>query len=318
MHFSKAYTLVSPSGMEVTLLEAGAAVAQIRTADRNGAFANVALSPKGLDDLSCAGSTLAPYAGRIAEGRMEIDGTCYQLSRNEGRNQNHGGFHSLLHAPWRCEQMTEDACGPLISFSAELADGTDGFPGNRRFTVLYRLLRGCQLEITLAAETDRPTRVNLSNHTYFNLSGDFSCDVSRHLLTIASGEVYLNDEAFLMIARETPPPALDFSREREIGAPDGHPQLMCAKGLNHCYVLRRNQPAASLICPDTGRRMRLYTNQPCLMVYSGGYLDTPNSAVALEALEHPLSPCAKEPPVLYPGMRYQRRIVYHFDTVPVR
>ena len=159
--------------------------------------------------------------------------------------------------------------------------------------------------------------MNLSNHAYFNLSGDFTADISRHLLSLSSDEVYLNDAEFLMIGREAPPPVLDYRAQREIGKLCNHPQITGAKGLNHCYVLHQKQekPAAALFCPDSGRRMRLFTDQPCPMVYSGGYLDTPNCAIALEAQEHPLSPYSPGPPVLYPGNTYQRRIVYHFDTV---
>lgn len=317
MGFSDTYTLFSPSGMEVALLAFGASVASIRTADRHGAFANIALALKDLADISCAGATLAPYAGRIAGGRMDVDGIPYQLSLNEGKNHNHGGFHSLRDRAWRFEGMSETAAYQQIVFSADLEDSIDGYPGNRHFTATYRLHHQA-LEILLTAEADRPTRVNLSNHTYFNLSGDFTSDVSCHLLELDAGEVYINDDAFLMIARRTPPDVLDFSRMREIGTPCDHPQIARAKGLNHCYPLLKSsgKPAATLICPASGRRMRLHTDQPCLMLYSGGYLDTPNCAITLEAVEHPLSPCAKDrPPVLYPGETYRRRIVYQFDTV---
>lgn len=314
---NRTYTLSSPSGMEITLLETGASLVGVKTADKNGAFANVALPLKGPDDISCAGATLAPYAGRIARGMMEIEGQAYQLSLNEGRNHNHGGFHSLRDRPWRCDRQRETAQYQEITFSADLEDGLDGYPGNRLFTVTYRLWQDQQIEILLGAKSDRPTRVNLSNHAYFNLSGDLTTDVSRHLLTVDSNEVYLNDDEFIMADRSAPPDVLDFSREREIGKPCDHPQIARARGLNHCYVLHGSceQPAATLLCPASGRRMRLYTDQPCLMLYSGGFLDIPNSAITLEALEHPLSPCAPQPPVLHPGETYRRRIVYHFDTL---
>lgn len=317
MSFSRQYTLFSPTGMEVTLLEAGAAVTSVSVCDRRGVFANVALPLRSLDDSSCAGATLAPYAGRIARAEMEIDRELHQLTRNEGLNHIHGGANSLVHQHWRFEKRFNSSLFQEITFSGDLAEGTDGYPGNRHFTVTYRLWINQQLEILLTAATDRPTRVNLSNHAYFNLSGDFSQDVSRHLLTVEADEVYINDDEFLMIGRMTPPPVLDFRQAREIGSPCAHPQIERARGLNHCYILRREKekPAATLVCPDSGRRMQLYTDQPCLMVYSGGYLDTPNCAIALEAQEHPLSPCADKQPVLYPGALYQRRIVYHFDTV---
>ncbi|MBQ8617276.1 MAG: galactose mutarotase [Clostridia bacterium] len=318
MGFSREYVLSSSGGMEITLLETGASLVGVKAADRHGVFANVALPLKGPSDISCAGATIAPYAGRIARGQLEISGEPYQLSLNEGRNHNHGGFHSLRDRPWRFESQREAAQYQEITFAGDLPDGTDGYPGNRRFTVTYRLWHDQQIEILLTAQTDRPTRVNMTNHAYFNLSGDFSQDISRHLLTLNAHEVYINDDEFLMIGRQPPPAPLDFRCEREIGVPCDHPQIARARGLNHCYILSKeeNAPAATLVCPDSGRRMRLFTDQPCLMVYSGGYLDTPNSAITFEALEYPLSSCAEQPPVLYPGETYSRRIIYQFDIMP--
>lgn len=317
VQFSKEYKLFCPSGMEVTVLEAGAALTGVCVPDRSGTFANVALPLKGTDDPSCAGVTLAPFAGRIAGGKMEIDGQTYQLTLNEGCNHLHGGFDALHKKRWQCEGRFEDEDVQEIAFSACVGDGVDGYPGNRRFTVTYRLWRDQRLEILLTATSDKPTRVNLSNHAYFNLSGDFEANVSDHLLEVNADEVYFNDEAFLMTGRGKAPPALNFAKMRRIGAPGGHVQLDGARGLNHCYVLRggNDVPAAVLADERSGRRMRLFTDQPCVMVYSGGYLDNPNCAVALEAEEHPLSPYAPALPALYPGEVYRRRIVYQFDTV---
>lgn len=316
MLFSNAYTLFCPSGMEIVLLEAGAALTSVRVAGRDGSLADVALPLTGLDDPSRAGVTLAPYAGRIPGGRLRIDGATVQLTRNEGDNQIHGGADSPARRLWRMEGTREGRGFQEITFSAEAEDGLEGYPGNRRFTATYRLHADQRVEILLRAQTDRPTRVNLSNHAYFNLSGDFSRDVSRHLMRIDSDEVYLNDDAFLMAGRAPVAPPLDFTRLRPIGPPRGHPQLDAARGLNHCYILRAGAPAATLVDPDSGRRMRLYTDHRCLMVYSGGFLDTPNCAVALEAQEHPESPFAPPGRTLYPGESYLRRIVYAFDIAP--
>ena len=318
MGFSREYRLSTPSGMEVTLLEAGASIASVRVPDRSGAFANVVLPMKSPGDPSYAGAVLAPYAGRIAGGRLDIDGTVFQLSQNEGSNHLHGGFHALSHRLWQCEGRMQGDGVEEVSFSAVLQDGEDGYPGNRRFTATYSLWDNQSLTLLLTAVTDKPTRVNLSSHAYFNLSGDFTSDISRHRFFLNADEVYTSDGAFLVAGREAPPPALDFKQMREIGAPCGHPQLDAARGLNHCYILSRSgrAPSAVLLDPASGRRMQLYTDQPCVMVYSGGYLTPPNCAIALEAQEHPLCPFAPRTPALYPGKLYQRRIVYRFDTVP--
>lgn len=316
MQFCKEYRLFCPSGMEVVLLDAGAAVTCVRMADRDGTFANVALPLEGLDDPSCAGVTLAPYAGRIPGGLLHIDGKAVQLSINEGSNQIHGGPGSLAHKRWHCDGLREGPGFQEIAFSADAQDGLDGFPGNRRFTVTYRLCADQRLVLTLTAVTDRPTRVNLSNHAYFNLSGDFSRSAAGEQLQVCADEVYLNDGAFLACGRGAPPPALDYRQPRNVGGMDGDAQRECARGLNHCYVLSRcgDAPAATLSDPCSGRRMRLYTDQPCVMVYSGGFLPVPGCAVALEAQEHPESPFAPETPELRPGEVYRRHIVYRFDT----
>lgn len=302
--------------MEAVLLASGASLTGVRMADRHGVFANVALPLTAPDDPSCAGTTLAPYAGRIGGGRLRIGGTTVQLSVNEGANQLHGGAGALWRRPWRCEALREGPGYQEAVFSAEAEDGLDGYPGSRRFTAAYRLHSDQRLELVLTAQTDKPTRVNLSHHAYFNLSGDFSADISRHLLHIRAEEVYLNDAAFLPAARTGLPPALDYRRARPVGGPHGDAQREGARGLNHCYVLcgRPDEPAATLLDPASGRRLRLYTDHPCVTVYSGGFLPVPGCAIALEAQGHPESPFAP-PQTLRPGEVYSRRIVYRFDTV---
>ena len=302
--------------MEVVLLEAGASIASVRAADRHGVFANVALAPRCLGDPSCAGATLAPYVGRIGGGLLRIGPQTVQLSLNEGSNQLHGGDGALWRRLWRLQSRGESADYQELTFCAEAADGQDGFPGSRRFTAAYRLYRDQRLELTLTAATDRPTRVNLSNHAYFNLSGDFSRSVSGHLLALRAQRVYLNDAAFLPCGCVPPPPELDYAKPRPVGGAQGGAQREGAHGLNHCYVLSApaGAPAATLTDPGSGRRLRLYTDQPCVTVYSGGFLSEPGCAIALEAQEHPESPFAPPAAPLLPGRLYRRRIVYRFDT----
>ena len=319
MSFSGEYRLFCPSGMEAVLLGAGASLARICVPDRNGAFANVALSPLAPDDPTFAGAVLAPYAGRIAGGRLRVGEKMVQLACNEGSNQLHGGAHTLSHRMWTCGGLREGPGWQEIAFSAEAADGEDGFPGNRRFTAVYRLCEDQRLALTLTAETDRPTRVNLSHHPYFNLSGDFSHGVGDHLLHIAAEAVYLCDAAFLTGGRAEPPrAALDFTRARPIGDAQTDAQLALARGLNHCYVLPpgEGRPVVTLVHPAFGRRLRLCTDAPCLTAYAGGFLSPPNSAIALEAQGHPESPFAPAAAPLHPGEILRRRIVYRFDTVP--
>ncbi len=318
MQASGKYRLFCRSGMDVVLQDTGAALFSVRTADRYGRFANITLSPRGTEDPSCAGVTLAPYAGRIAAGKLRIDGQTLQLTVNEGPNQLHGGAGALLHQVWSCTGCQCEDDFQEISFCAEAKDGQDGFPGNRRFVTTYRLHEDQRLEIELTATTDRPTRVNLSNHAYWNLSGDLSTNVENHLLELRADRVYLNDPAFLVRDLVKPPEELNFRHGRPVGGALGSEQRVNARGLNHCYILSPGEndvPAAILTDPSSGRRVRLYTDHPCVMVYSGGFLPIPRCALALEAQEHPESPLAPPPRTLYPGEVYRRRIVYQFDTI---
>mgnify|MGYP004478434111 FL=1 len=319
MQKTREYRLFCPSGMEVVLLDAGASLAQVHVADREGAPANVVLPPRSLDDPTFAGAVLAPYAGRIPGGLLRVGEETVQLACNEGSNQLHGGVHTLSHRLWTCEGLGEGSGWQEIAFSAEAADGEDGFPGNRRFTAVYRLYENRRLVLTLTAETDRLTRVNLSHHPYFNLSGDLSRSIGDHLLCIPARAVYLCDTAFLTSGcDETLSAALDFTRERYIGDAREDTQLALARGLNHCYVLATGagQPAATLVHSASGRRLRIYTDAPCLTAYAGGFLSPPNSALALEAQDHPESSFAPETAPLRPGEVLQRTMVYQFDTVP--
>lgn len=314
---SRKYRLYCGAGLEVVLQDTGAALYSVRMADRRGAWADVTLPAQDAQDPSCAGMTLAPYAGRIAGGRLRVDGQTVQLTVNEGQNQLHGGAGALMHQPWCCIGRQSGRGFEEISFCAQAEDGQDGFPGNRRFVTTYRLHASQRLEIELTATTDRPTRVNLSNHAYWNLSGDLHTGIEGHLLSLRADRVYLNDGAFLPQALVEAPAALDYRQSRPVGGAQGDEQRVHARGLNHCYVLRKGDataPAATLTDPVSGRRMRLYTDQPCVVVYSGGFLPSPGCAIALEAQEHPESPLAPPPDTLYPGQVYRRLIVYRFDV----
>ena len=319
MHAKSDFVLRNARGTEALLACAGASLTGLKLACGGGQFVNVALTPQGPCDPSCAGATLAPYAGRLRGGLLCIGGRILQLAVNEGSNQLHGGPNSLVHRPWRAEGVARGGGWSEVCFEAELADGVDGYPGCRRFRTTYRLWDDDRLDITLEARSDRPTVVNLSHHAYWNLSGDFSRPADSQLLRVNADAVYLNGEGHLPVgvaACGQPPFDLGGLRPvmREGEAED--PQLALANGYNHAFRLRGGEdPAAELLDPVSGRRLRLYTDQPCLVVYAGGYLTPARCAVALEPQEHPrLAPDAPGP-VLAPGSVYCRHIRYAFDRL---
>ena len=319
MHAKSDFVLRNARGTEALLACAGASLTGLKLACGGGQFVNVALTPQGPCDPSCAGATLAPYAGRLRGGLLCIGGHILQLAVNEGSNQLHGGPNSLVHRPWRAEGVARGGGWSEVCFEAELADGVDGYPGCRRFRTTYRLWDDDRLDITLEARSDRPTVVNLSHHAYWNLSGDFSRPADDQLIRVNADAVYLNGEGHLPVgvaACGRPPFDLGGLRPvmREGEAED--PQLALANGYNHAFCLRAGEePAAELLDPVSGRRLRLYTDQPCVVVYAGGCLTPSRCAVALEPQEHPRPAPDAPGPVLEPGTVYCRHICYVFDSL---
>lgn len=332
-------SLRHPSGISVQVDPVGAALREVQVLNAFGNFSNIALCPlppaPPVRDASYAGTTLAPCAGRIPQGRLQLEVTSVQLPLNDGANHLHGGG-TLSFAKWETTGVTPHPQGEQCSFRFFAVDGLDGYPGNREFTVTYTLARDGSLCISYRAVSDRPTWVNLSNHAYWNLSGDFTGTVHGHRLQLASREVYANDEAHLPVSRQpVGGTAFDFRAPRSLAeAMEMYPQdrqLAIARGYNHTFVLegsgsgdRRPEaaPAATITEDSTGRRLRLYTDYPALVLYTGGYLQagmplcgggraSPSCALALEPQELPGSASC----LLHPGEVRQRLIRFVFDTV---
>lgn len=398
------FTMKSPSGMAATVCSLGAALTGLSVPDRNGQLANVTLSfadpAQYMGNPFYAGAVLGPNAGRLSGSVLSIDGQLWRLSANDGRNNLHGGRQNVSFANWSVlDSVTgeEEAC---VLLETALADGVDGFPGNRRIRAAYRLDRNGGLTLTLSAVSDKKTYVNLSSHAYFNLTGDFTGNADRASAG-DSEEAFARDSAkafdgdFPSISVGTcaqspkaiQPPALrqqlqiladcyiandgshlprailpvqnspfDFRDRTAPGAqmqryPDDA-QLKNANGYNNGFVLRRSPadsgvsrqgpdtgsgsspifPAAVLSDPQSGRKMTLLTDAPCLVLYSGGYLEggplildrnkqavPPANACAL-ALEAQDFPDAPQNPLfdcqfLSPGQEWRRTIRWEFSLL---
>ena len=199
MHRKTDVILRNLHGTEAFLACEGASLTGLTLPGDSGQFVNVALTPQGPCDPSCAGATLAPYAGRLRGGLLRIGARTLQLAVNEGPNQLHGGPNSLVHRPWRTQGVTRGDGWSEAAFEAELDDGVDGYPGRRLFRTVYRLWDDGRLDITLEARSDRLTVVNLSHHAYWNLSGDFSRPADGQLIRVNADAVYLNGEGHLPV-----------------------------------------------------------------------------------------------------------------------
>lgn len=324
-HTYPLYDLISASGLTVSILPLGASIQKISVTDTDGKELPIALSFLGIqpyEDLVCyAGATLGPNAGRIRDARLPVPGTEHLLSRNDNGGQLHGGCHSLSSMLWNVDAVMcmEDTASVLLS--CEQPDGLDGYPGNRRYQVRYTFTEPGELTIEQDAWTDQTTYVNLSNHTYWNLSGDFTQPALHQELLIHADQVCINDENHLPVSLiPVTDTAFDFRKQRSLCSaiqaasdPISLKQLQTGRGYNHGFLLKPSAshdpqptdtgltPACTLKDPDSQRTVRLLTDAPALVLYSGGYLpdgillmneqhSVPSCAVALEAQDLPDTP----------------------------
>lgn len=318
---SERLSLCGPHGKRVVLRLLGAAVDQVLWPDADKKIKNIALYSRNWSDY--AGATLGPVANRLAGACLPVGDNVLSLSANDGANTLHGGTHGLSLRRWALTAGGGGGSAAWAELSCTLPHGLDGFPGERRFTVRYALT-GDGITLQYTAETDRPTLVSMSNHTYWNLTGNFSGDCYDQLLEIGAREVLYNDAAHIPFApRLCAGTAFDFSAPVSLREAMGRTaacalapldsdagQLRNARGYNNGFTLSPAAPfAARLTNPGDGLRMTLTTDQPYLVLYSGGYLSTPGCALALEAQGRP----GAVTPLLDAGRVYRRFIRFSFD-----
>ena len=332
----KLFTLTNDSGAEVAITEYGGIVVSLMVPDRDGNLGDVVLGFEDLDsyiaDTPYFGAITGRYANRIAGGRFEIDGTSYELPLNNGPNSLHGGLKGFDKVIWRAKP-TESGDG--VAFSYVSADGEEGYPGTLESKVTYTWTDRNELRIDYIASTDKPTVVNLTNHSYFNLKDGGASPILGHQLTI-NADSYTPIDATLIPTGEIAPLAgtpLDFREPTEIGAriEDASEQLAFGSGYDHNYVLNAAPEgltlAATVYEPETGRAMEVLTREPGVQFYSGNFLDghlvgkggivyEHRSGLCLETQHFPNSPNQAEFPstVLRPGDAYSTTTVYRFYT----
>jgi aldose 1-epimerase len=338
-----AVVLTNKAGMKARILAYGAALQTLEVPDRNGHADDVVLSypdMKGfIDKPQYFGATAGRYANRIAKGAFTLDGHRYTLAVNDGANSLHGGKQGFDKVLWTISDVTS---GPQASatFTYVSADGEEGYPGQLTVNVTYALDDHDALTIRYRAVTTKPTVVNLTNHSYFNLSGAASGrDVLSERLTILADRYTPTDSGLIPTGRLQPVAgtAFDFRTPHVIGARihDGaDPQLLMARGYDHNWVLDAGASAeprlaARLEDPASGRVMELLTTEPGLQLYTGNFLDGTSAgkggyvyrqadALCLEPQHFPDSPNQPAFPTtrLDPGQAYRHVSVYRFSTIP--
>jgi aldose 1-epimerase len=276
------HRLEGADGVAVDILNFGGVIQRIFLPDRQGRLADVALGFADMDaylaNPSHLGALIGRCANRIGNGRIEIDGVTYLLSRNRGRDTLHGGdggFHQLL---W----IVEDAAPDRLHLSLESPDGDQGFPGAVRVDAIYRLSRENALRLDFTATTTRPTIVNLTSHAYWNLAGEAAGEVLDHQLQIEADAYTPMNDRFLPTGeiRAVEGSPFDFrnaARLRQRVLQTSEPQIELAGGIDHNFVLRGGPNrglalAARLSDPVSGRRLEVATSEPGLQVYTGNSL----------------------------------------------
>src|SRR5712692_2636789 len=277
------FTLTNPAGLEVRTMPYGAIIVSVRAPDRNGRVGDVVCGFDTLDGYltrsSYFGAVVGRYGNRIAKGRFTLDGKTYTLATNNGPNHLHGGVKGFDKVVWKGEPASTPD-GASVTFRYTSPDGEEGYPGALSARVTYTLTDRDELTFEYAATTDKPTVVNLTQHSYFNLTGG-KTDILGHELTLDADRFTPVDATLIPLGPLTPVEGtpFDFRKPTAIGARIGQDdeQLRRGGGYDHNFVVNRTGEglvhAAHVFDPGSGRTLDVQTTEPGVQFYSGNFLD---------------------------------------------
>ncbi|MFZ7943370.1 aldose epimerase family protein [Neobacillus sp. 19] len=286
------YSLVNDSGMTVSFLNYGCVITEIIVPDRHGNFENVVLGFDELEDYlelsPYFGAVVGRVAGRIKGAGFELDGKEYLLAENEHPNHLHGGRKGFSSVIWQAEKIeTEQAVG--VKFFYQSPNGEEGYPGNLDTNVTYLLNNKNEFKITFEGKTDQTTIVNLTNHSYFNLSGNLKRDCTEHILQLESDRFLelapdLIPTGQMLKTKNTP---FDFQHGRRLnaGRSSTHPQnVLVGNGYDHPLIFtNKGENQIVLTDEESGRTLLVTTNQPCVVLYTANQLEAPYSIMGVRA-----------------------------------
>lgn len=329
------FTLRNKNNMEVCVTNFGGRIVSVMVPDKDGKMRDVVLGFDSIQDYiskpSDFGASIGRYANRINEGRFTLDEVEYQLPRNNYGHCLHGGPQGFQYRVYDAVQPNPQE----LELTYLSIDGEEGFPGNITCKVLMKLTDDNAIDIRYEAETDKPTIVNMTNHSYFNLDGDAGNN-SDHLLTVNADYYTPVDSTFMttgeIVTVEGTP--MDFRNPTPVGARINDydfGQLKNGNGYDHNWVLNTkgdvNQKCASLESPKTGIVLDVYTNEPGIQVYAGNFLDgsltgkkgiryNQRASVCLETQKYPDTPNKPGWPsaVLRPGGKYMSQCIFKFSV----
>lgn len=332
------FTLSNAHGMTVELSSLGAGIVSVVVPDARGNLDDVALGYRDpLDymyDGPCAGKTPGRYANRIAAGRFSIDGETYQLAINNGPNALHGGPEGFQNQIWDAEILSDG-----VRFTYVSKDGEEGYPGTLTAVVEYTLEREFnRLNIDIRATTDKPTVVNLTNHTYWNLRGEASGTALDHVMTMLCSRFLPGDDTLIPSGEMAPVAGtpMDFTVPKRLGqdVKADFPAINYAKGYDSSWVVDNWEKGKYQDCivtldePESGRRLEIGSTQPAAHVYTGNWLSgsplgksgrsyEDYDGVAVEMQGMPDAPNKPQFPgqLLRPGETYHHAITFTFKTI---
>ena len=329
------YILRNKNNMEVCITNFGGRIVSVMVPDKDGQMRDVVLGFDSIQDYiskpSDFGASIGRYANRINQGKFTLDGVEYQLPRNNYGHCLHGGPQGFQYRVYDAVQLNPQE----LQLTYVAKDGEEGFPGNITCKVLMKLTEDHAIDIQYEAETDKPTIVNMTNHSYFNLDGDAGSN-AEHLLTIDADYYTPVDSTFMTTGEIVPveDTPMDFRTPMPVGERINDfdfVQLKNGNGYDHNWVLNAkgaiNRRAASLKSQKTGIVLDVYTNEPGVQVYAGNFLDgsltgkkgityNQRASVCLETQKYPDTPNKPEWPsaVLRPGEKYMSQCIFKFSV----
>lgn len=332
----KMYVLANNKGAEATVINYGAKIVSLSIPDKNGKLTDVVLGHNNLDEYLSSeeayfGAVCGRTGNRIAKGKFTLDGETYHLAINNGPNNLHGGLKGFNAVVWDAKQT--DARTLELTYLSK--DGEEGFPGNLDVKITYRLTNDNVFEIDYEATADKATILNLTNHSYFNLSGEGDVSINDHMLVMHASNYLPTDDTAIPYGnpetvKGTP---FDFTTEHSIGEriENDFEQLHFGKGYDHTFVLDKGdgELALAVECysPKTGIKMDISTTEPGVQVYTGNWMSgnfegkhghryPARAAVCFETQHFPDSINKPEYPsvILRPGKVFKSRTIHKFTV----
>lgn len=327
------FTLNNNQGLKTQITNYGARVVSLFVKDKDGNFDDIVLGYDTIDDYLTKpelflGATIGRYGNRISKSKFSINNKEYNLSKNEGENQLHGGNKGFHNVVWNANQISDSE----LELTYLSKDKEEGFPGNLNVKVIYKLTDENELKISYFATTDKETHVNLTHHSYFNLTGKLNSSIENHELQInATHYTPVNQEMIptgkIELVLDSP---FDFKFSKTIGKDlnNNHQQLKIAAGFDHNFVLNDNKIKKATTVKElvSGRIMEVFTNEPGIQFYSGNHINNVvgknnivyqnRNAFCLETQHFPDSPNQSNFPstLLKPGEEYYSFCIYKFSV----